>query len=236
MLCRKDKKFLKNILRKMRKAGMLEKRSATVDGREREVEVGVIPIREEDLIGKVSAYDIVDMETGRILVECNEELTEEGLAKVLGARHRGVRGPVHRRPAGRLVPPRHAARRQDREHRGSGRRDLPSPAQRVIRPRTTPALQHFENLFFNAERYDLSRVGRHKLNHKLGLDVPLEQTTLTREDILQVVKYLIDLKNNKGRSTTSTTSATAGCVRSASCSRTSTASVSIAWARRSRSA
>jgi DNA-directed RNA polymerase subunit beta len=53
-------------------------------------------------------------------------------------------------------------------------------------------------LFFNPERYDLSRVGRHKLNHKLQLGVPLDQTTLTRDDILEVVKYLIDLKNNKG--------------------------------------
>ncbi|MGB0824304.1 MAG: DNA-directed RNA polymerase subunit beta, partial [Synechococcus sp.] len=60
------------------------------------------------------------------------------------------------------------------------------------------ALTHFENLFFNAERYDLSKVGRLKVNHKLGLDFDLDQTTLTREDILRVVQYLIDLKNNKG--------------------------------------
>ena len=73
---------------------------------------------------------------------------------------------------------------------------------RRLRPGDAPtydaALKHFENLFFNAERYDLSRVGRLKINHKLGIDELLEQTTLTREDIRLVVQYLIDLKNNKG--------------------------------------
>ena len=64
-------------------------------------------------------------------------------------------------------------------------------------PTYDAALKHFENLFFK-ERYDLSRVGRLKINHKLGIDEPLEQTTLTREDIRLVVQYLIDLKNNKG--------------------------------------
>ena len=56
----------------------------------------------------------------------------------------------------------------------------------------------FESLFFNAERYDLSAVGRLKLNYKLGLETPLTHTTLTNEDILEVVRYLIDLRNGKG--------------------------------------
>ena len=56
----------------------------------------------------------------------------------------------------------------------------------------------FENLFFNAERYDLSAVGRLKLNYKLGVDVPLDCMTLTSEDVLEVVRYLIELKNGKG--------------------------------------
>ncbi len=198
VLCREDKKFLKNILRKMRKAGMLEMQTRLVDGRESEVEVGNIPMKEERLIGKVSAYDIVDMETGRILVECNEEITEEAMAKLLA---HGIDDLEVLFIDGLLV--------------GSFLRDtllvdkIESTEEAVIEiyrrlrsgdpPTYDTALQHFENLFFNSERYDLSRVGRHKLNHKLLLDVPLDHTTLTREDILQVVKYLIDLKNNKGQ-------------------------------------
>src|SRR5437667_349970 len=76
---------------------------------------------------------------------------------------------------------------------------------RRLRPGDPPtpetATAFFNNLFFNPERYDLSRVGRLKLNHKLKLklNVPLDQGTLRREDILEVVRYLILLKNGIGQ-------------------------------------
>ncbi|MGC2275491.1 MAG: DNA-directed RNA polymerase subunit beta, partial [Candidatus Binatus sp.] len=74
---------------------------------------------------------------------------------------------------------------------------------RRLRPGDPPtqetATTFFNNLFFNAERYDLSKVGRLKLNHKLKIDVPLEQGTLRREDILEVVRYLMELKNGNGQ-------------------------------------
>jgi DNA-directed RNA polymerase subunit beta len=197
VICRQDKKFLKNILRKMRKAGMLTEETVVVDGREQVIEYGVVPIREEDVIGKVSAYPIVDMNTGKILVDGNEAITEESLTVLMA--HGLVDFEV-------LFI--------DNLMVGSFLRDtllvdkIDSTEEAVIEiyrrlrsgdpPTYETALQHFENLFFNADRYDLSRVGRHKLNHKLLLDVSLDQTTLTREDVLQVVKYLIDLKNNKG--------------------------------------
>src|SRR5690606_36603589 len=61
---------------------------------------------------------------------------------------------------------------------------------------------HFQNLFFNPERYDLSQVGRLKLNYKFYKDEDarpsLEQTTLTKEDILATDKHLIELKNGRG--------------------------------------
>src|SRR5204863_8967159 len=70
---------------------------------------------------------------------------------------------------------------------------------RRLRPGDPPTIETattvFRNLFFNPERYDLSRVGRLKVNHKLDIDVPLDETTLRPEDILLAVKYLIELKN-----------------------------------------
>ena len=66
-------------------------------------------------------------------------------------------------------------------------------------PVIEPANALFENLFFNPDRYDLSAVGRMKLNEKLELDLPLETRTLTKEDIVGTVKYLLDLKNDKGQ-------------------------------------
>jgi DNA-directed RNA polymerase subunit beta len=65
-------------------------------------------------------------------------------------------------------------------------------------PTLEPAIALFDNLFFNADRYDLSAVGRMKLNEKLGLDLPHETRTLTREDILKTVEYLIGLKSEVG--------------------------------------
>ncbi len=54
------------------------------------------------------------------------------------------------------------------------------------------------DLFFNPERYDLTKVGRMKMNHKLGLDIPEYVTVLTKEDIIKTVKYLIKVKNGQG--------------------------------------
>ncbi len=66
-----------------------------------------------------------------------------------------------------------------------------------LRPGEPPAFESarslIENLFFNPQRYDLAKVGRHKVNKKLGLDVPLETTVLTKEDILATVQYMIAL-------------------------------------------
>src|SRR5207237_1338252 len=73
---------------------------------------------------------------------------------------------------------------------------------RRLRPGDPPTIETatnlFINLFFNPERYDLSKVGRLKLNYKFGVDEPLEQAVVTKKDILEVVRYLIDLKNGKG--------------------------------------
>ena len=73
---------------------------------------------------------------------------------------------------------------------------------RRLRPSEPPTLEtaktFLENLFFNPERYDLSRVGRLKINHRLKLNAPLDTRVLQREDILEAVKYLIELKDGMG--------------------------------------
>ena len=74
---------------------------------------------------------------------------------------------------------------------------------RRLRPGDPPTVETaqnlFRNLFFNPERYDLSKVGRLKLNYKFKLDEALDNTVLTKRDILETVRYLIDLKNGKGQ-------------------------------------
>ena len=68
---------------------------------------------------------------------------------------------------------------------------------RKLRPGEPPTLENarnlIENFYFNPKRYDLAKVGRYKVNKKLGLDLPLEQSTLTLEDVVQTVEYLVRL-------------------------------------------
>jgi len=65
-----------------------------------------------------------------------------------------------------------------------------------VTPEAAKAFLH--QLFFDPERYDLTKVGRMKMNHKLGLDVPAYATVLTAEDLINTVKYLIKVKNGQG--------------------------------------
>src|SRR5580658_6480779 len=155
-------------------------------------------IAREEIVGRVSAHDIVDSTTGEVLIGTNEELTEDTLEKL---KAHGVKKIetlfTEDAPGG---GPLRLTLAQDK---------LGTPEEAVIeiyrrlRPGDPPtqetATTFFNNLFFNAERYDLSKVGRLKLNHKLKIDVPLEQGTLRREDILEVVRYLMELKNGNGQ-------------------------------------
>jgi DNA-directed RNA polymerase subunit beta len=94
--------------------------------------------RAEELFGKVAAHDIIDPETGEVVVEVNEELTDQKLERLAEAKHRELPDPLHRRPQRRQLPARHAARRQGEDAGGLDHRDLPPPAPRVIRPRSRP--------------------------------------------------------------------------------------------------
>ncbi len=159
-----------------------------------EKQIEFIHIPQDEVIGKISSTDIFDQTTGEVIVECNQEINATRLEEL---KKRGVDrfrvlfidnlyvGPYLRET---LV--------QDKV---ASTEEAIIEIYRRLRPGDPPTLKSanalFDSLFFNAERYDLSTVGRLKLNHKLGLKAPLEVTTLTKEDILEVVRYLIDLRN-----------------------------------------
>src|SRR6267142_1629894 len=71
-----------------------------------------------------------------------------------------------------------------------------------LRPGDPPTIDNARNLvqslFFNFRRYDLAKVGRYKLNRKLGLDIPMEQRTLTNDDLVKIVARIVELNNGKG--------------------------------------
>ena len=179
ILVRKNRKFTKGAIRRLRQAG-----------------VERIPLMLEDVLGAVSAHDVVDMETGEIILECNEEITEVKLAALQERKIESVSvlfidniavGPFLRKTLS-----------VDK---------IESPDEAVLeiykrlRPGDPPTLETaynlFNNLFFNPERYDLGQVGRLKLNHKFKLDEALDNTVLTKRDIIETVRYLIALRSGK---------------------------------------
>ena len=165
----------------------------------------------EDVLGRVAAHNIVDPENRKVLVECNQEITQERLDLI---REKGLSeievlfiddsrvGPHLRNT---LLQDRLDQLSQDKEENKKQEKAIEHSILEIYRrlrpgdpPTKDSATNFFNNLFFNPDRYDLSKVGRLKLNHRLKLSVPLEQGTLRKEDILEVVRYLMELKNGNG--------------------------------------
>ncbi len=169
----------------------------------KDAKIDRLPMELSDIVGKVSASDIADQETGEVLLECNEEVTVTGIERL---REAGVTSfPVLFIDGLNVGPYLRDTLMADKVKTTD---DAIMEIYRRLRPGDPPTLetakQLFQNLFFNPERYDLSAVGRLKLNYKFYRDRPeaerpgLEQTTLSADDIFQTVLHLIELKNGRG--------------------------------------
>ena len=156
-----------------------------------------IPTAEEWLANRVVAEDIIDPVTGEVLYELNHELTPDDLAQL---KAKGVTDfrllfldPLSADVSLRLTLM--ADRLETKE-------EALLEIYKRLRPGDIPtkdtARLFFDNLFFNAKRYDLSRIGRLKLNTKLGLDLSLETRMLTSQDVIEVVRYLLALRQGNG--------------------------------------
>ncbi len=149
------------------------------------------------LLGRVLANDVMDPETGEVLLKCNQALTEEKLDLF---RSRGVKDLrlVCLEEDGSNSSIRDTLIMDDVQTE----EDAIVEIYRRLRPSNPPtpetARRFFKSLFFDPETYDLSDVGRVKMNYKLQLDAPRDLTILRKEDILAAVRYLIDLKNGVG--------------------------------------
>ncbi|MEI7703389.1 MAG: DNA-directed RNA polymerase subunit beta [Deltaproteobacteria bacterium] len=156
--------------------------------------VKTLPVEPEEVYQKYSAEDVVDEGTGEVLLEVNEQVTEE---KVEELRKRGITAFQVLFIDGLNVLP--SLRDTLVQDKVASPEEAVMEIYRRLRPGDPPtpdtAGSLFHNLFFNPERYDLSKVGRLKLNYKFGLEEPLDNQVLTKRDILEVVRFLIDLKN-----------------------------------------
>src|SRR5438309_5781310 len=156
-----------------------------------------IEVNPEDLVGRTVLVDLVDIATKEKILEKNHKLTAEVLKKVLASKIDSFKVVFHDSATTASVI-------EDtlESEKTTSKEEAMVEIYKRLRPGETPSIETaralFENLFFNAKRYDLSPVGRLKLNKKLGLDLPLEKRTLTPEDIVEVVRYIVNLKAGKG--------------------------------------
>ena len=168
---------------------------------------------------RVVAVDEADPETGEILAEAGDALKEPLIKRLRKHGLHKVRCFV---PSGRAestlikntiakdpTNPAHfddEARRR-RGHKEStdaefGEAEALKAIYSLLRPGDAPnketAKQALERLFFSPKRYDLGRVGRYKINQRLGLTTPASHTVLTKEDFVAIVRYLVDLHEGRG--------------------------------------
>ncbi|QQN62096.1 DNA-directed RNA polymerase subunit beta [Bradyrhizobium diazoefficiens] len=154
-------------------------------------------LSDEELVGNYLAEDLVNPKTGEIHAEAGEEITDKSM-KVLnehGYKELPLLDIDHVNVGAYIRNTLAADKNMTRE-------DALFDIYRVMRPGEPPTLDSaqamFQSLFFDAERYDLSAVGRVKMNMRLDLDAPDTQRTLRKEDILCVIKTLVDLRDGKG--------------------------------------
>ncbi len=163
--------------------------------------VNTLLVPNEEIIGRFSAFDLINEKTGAIYIEAGEEIAQTHLDRLAeaGFSHVDVLDIDHVN----VGPWIRQTLKADKASAADNTRDQAlADIYRVMRPGEPPTRETaealFGGLFFDPERYDLSAVGRVKMNMRLGLEAPDDLTTLRREDILAVVKTLVDLKDGKG--------------------------------------
>ncbi len=159
-----------------------------------------IRVSEEELIGRYFAEDMINVKTGEILVEAGQEVSEEALKTLkkhkideialLHIDHVNI-GPYIRNTMA--------------ADKNTCREDALIDIYKVMRPGEPPTVESadalFRGLFFDLEHYDLSAVGRVKMNSRLDFDkneVPDTVRVLRKEDILEIVRVLVELKDGRG--------------------------------------
>ena len=182
VLVKRNRKFTKAVIEKLK-----------------EEKIKTLSIETASVYTKISAEDLFDKHTGEILLELNAELTED---KVKELRERGVKKVkvlyIDGINIGSFI------RDTLVNDKISTQEEALVEIYKRLRPGDPATLDAsknlFQNLFFEPSRYDLSEVGRVKINYKFDInDVPSSHTTLRKEDIIHIVKYLTDLKVDKGQ-------------------------------------
>ncbi|OGP65482.1 MAG: DNA-directed RNA polymerase subunit beta, partial [Deltaproteobacteria bacterium RBG_16_42_7] len=156
-----------------------------------------IEVSKDELIGRVTLRDIIDPDTGEVILEGNEEINSNVMEKIISAKipklHLLLIDGLHYLPSIRDTLLIDKIKDTD---------EALIEIYRKLRPGEPPTMadvkELFNGLFFNPKRYDLSPVGRLKLNTRLGLEVPLDMRVLTDKDIIEIIRYLLNLRVGQG--------------------------------------
>src|SRR5262247_2608737 len=157
--------------------------------------VEAVEISDAELEGAFAAADVVDPSTGEVILEANEELTPRviSMAQEKSVDRLEIFFP-EKDDIGSILS---QTLKKDPIHTHE---EALIEIYRRLRPGDPPTLDSsrslFENMFFNPQKYDFSRVGRLKLNTKLGLNTPLDEKILHPQDFYEVIKYLLKLRRN----------------------------------------
>jgi DNA-directed RNA polymerase subunit beta len=180
-IVKKGKKYTKASTKKMEEAKITE-----------------LPVELDEVVGKVLAEDIFNEKTGEVICLANEALSESKIMDLVKAGVKEVNVLYID-----MINYGDQIRNTLLIDKTETKEDALVKIFERLRPGEPPTVEAstllFENLFFNKEKYDLSKVGRMKINYKFGMNIPVEETVLTRRDILTTVQYLVELNNGKGK-------------------------------------
>jgi len=181
ILAKKNRKISRALLKKMEEAKLKE-----------------FDVQQEELLGKYLAQDVTDPSSGEVIAKLNTEITESVLDSILEAKVKNFEilfiDGTHVSDSFRKTLALDKVTDTD---------EALLEIYRRLRPSSPPTLEvatsFFNNLFFNAATYDLSEVGRFKINARLKIDTDISVKTLTKEDIVESVRYLVRLKDEQGK-------------------------------------
>jgi DNA-directed RNA polymerase subunit beta len=161
------------------------------------VKIGTKSHAPEDLVGRTLAEDVVDPESGEILVDAAEELTDAAVDRLMVSNvkkfHLITEEDLAHDSSLAQTLARDPSQTQEDAYREVYSRIRPGDPATAATTRT-----FFQRMFFDASRYDFAPVGRYKINRKLGLEIPQETKTLTQEDVVATLQYLVKLRSGEG--------------------------------------
>lgn len=159
-------------------------------------EIDVHKVDLKEYLNRIICSDVVDTKTGEIFISKDATLTEENIKKIKKSNVKKIRLLKYEgNTEGSVIA------NTIQKDIARSEQDALEAIYRQLRSGEAPDLDTAKNLidrlFFNPKRYDLGDVGRYRLNAKLGLDIPTAVTTLTKDDIISIINYLIELQQGK---------------------------------------